>query len=355
LKRGVTGALATLRKPIGPRSHVTAASQAGCQAPSMPHLAQYDMAQVERILHKQRGLITRHQALACSMSAKAISYRTRVAGPWQSVLPGVYLRGGGNLAPEQRVIAALLYAGSALAVTGPAALAYYGIPVRRSEFVDVLVPLRNRRKDAGFARLRRTAVEPSAIREAGVIRYVRADRAITDTARQLTDIAEVRAVVAAGVQGRQVELWELTRELDLGPVRGSALLRRALAEVSAGVRSAAEADLLTLIRHSKLSEPLYNPRLFAGKDFLASPDAWWPEFGVAVEVDSRAWHLSPADWERTLARHARMTAEGILVLHFPPARLRTDKRAVVGEMRSALARSSGPLPHIRTVPNTLAA
>jgi len=321
----------------------------------MPRLAQYDRAEVERILRKQRRLIERQQALACSMSAKAISYRTRATGPWQIVLPGVYLRDGGNLSAEQRVVAALLYAGSAIGVTGPAALAFYGIPTRRSEFVDVLVPLRNRRKDAGFARLRRTVVEPSVICQDGVIRYVRAERAIADSARQLTDIADVRAVVAAGVQGRHVELWELTRELALGPMRGSALLRQALAEVSAGARSAAEADLLTLIRQSTLPEPLYNPRLFVGKDFLASPDAWWPDFGVAVEVDSRAWHLSPGDWEHTLARHARMTAEGILVLHFPPARVRKDRRAIVSEMSSALDRSRGPLPHIRTVPGARAA
>lgn len=321
----------------------------------MPRLAQYDRAEMERVLRKQRRLIERQQALACSMSAKAISYRTRPAGPWHIVLPGVYLCGGGNLAPEQRVIAALLYAGSAIGVTGPAALAYYGIPAKRTEFVDVLVPLRNRRKDAGFARLRRTAVEPGVLCQDGVTRYVRADRAIADTARQLTDIADVRAVVAAGVQGRHIDLWELTRELDLGPMRGSALLRRALAEVSAGARSAAEADLLTLVRQSTLPEPLYNPRLFVGNGFLASPDAWWPDFGVAVEVDSRAWHLSPGDWERTLARHARMTAEGILVLHFPPGRLRKDRRAVVSEMRSALDRSRGPLPHIRTLPGSLVA
>jgi very-short-patch-repair endonuclease len=321
----------------------------------MPRLAQYDRTELERVLRKQRRLIQRQQALGCSMSAKAISYRTRTAGTWQIVLPGVYLRGGGNLAPDQRVIAALLYAGAAIGVTGPAALAFYGIPAKRSEFVDVLVPLSNRRKDAGFARLRRTVVEPSVIYADGVTRYVRAGRAICDTARQLTEISDVRAVVAAGVQGRHVELWELTQELDLGPMRGSALLRRALAEVSAGARSAAEADLLTMIRQSTLPEPQYNPRLFVGKDFLASPDAWWPDFGVAVEVDSRAWHLSPGDWERTLARHARMTAEGILVLHFPPARLRKDRRAVVSEVRSSLDRSRGPLPHIRMVPSALVA
>ena len=58
---------------------------------------------------------------------------------------------------------------------------------------------------------------------------------------------------------------------------------------------------------------------FVGGEFLAVADAWWQEACVAAEVDSRQWHLSPDDWEKTLARHTRMTSLGILVLHFPPA------------------------------------
>jgi len=64
---------------------------------------------------------------------------------------------------------------------------------------------------------------------------------------------------------------------------------------------------------------MYNPALYVDGKFLAKPDAWWPEAGVAAEVDSRAWHLLPADYERTLARHDRMIALGVRVLHFPPA------------------------------------
>ena len=58
---------------------------------------------------------------------------------------------------------------------------------------------------------------------------------------------------------------------------------------------------------------------------------------MACEVESREWHLAPGDWERTLARDARMSAFGIVVLHFPPRRLRTEPRAVAAEIRSALA------------------
>jgi hypothetical protein len=116
------------------------------------------------------------------------------------------------------------------------------------------------------------------------------------------------------------------------------------------VRSVAEADLRAIVGQFRLPTPLYNPRLFVGSEFLASPDAWWQEAGVAAEVDSKAWHLKPSDWEKTLARHDRMTAQGILVLRFPPARLRAAKKDVAKEIRSALTVSRGPLAHIQTRP-----
>src|SRR5260370_5991454 len=96
---------------------------------------------------------------------------------------------------------------------------------------------------------------------------------------------------------------------------------------------------------------MYNPRLFVGEEFIGSPDAWWPEAGVASEVDSRVWHLSPADSERTQARHARMSAHGILVLLYAPRRIRSDPAGVVAEIRKALeaGRQREPLP-IRAVP-----
>lgn len=114
------------------------------------------------------------------------------------------------------------------------------------------------------------------------------------------------------------------------------MLRVTLKEVGEGVRSAAEADLRGLIKRYRLPDPLYNPRLYLGAEFLASPDAWWHDSCVAVEVDSREWHFSPDDWQRTMARHSRMSAHGIIVLHYPPSRLRGQAADVAAEIRSAL-------------------
>jgi hypothetical protein len=92
---------------------------------------------------------------------------------------------------------------------------------------------------------------------------------------------------------------------------------------------------------------MFNARLFAADgSFIAKPDAWWPSPGAAAEVDSREWHLKPADWERTMARHARMSGHGILVLHFTLRQIRSQPMAVAAAitdtLRAGCARS--PLP-----------
>ena len=163
----------------------------------------------------------------------------------------------------------------------------------------------------------------------------------------MADFGDVRAVVAGGVQRRKITVAELAAELDAGPTRGSAQLRAALAEVADGVRSAAEGDLHAMVKRERLPEPIYNARLFVGGQLLAIPDAWWPQAGLAVEVDSRERHLSPADWERTLARGARMTEHGILVMRFTPRQIRAAGREIASKIRTVQSSPQArPLPHV---------
>jgi hypothetical protein len=171
------------------------------------------------------------------------------------VLPGIYLTSNGSLTDRQRAVAACLCARRALAVTGPAALAWHKLSREPTVNVDVLVPLSCRRNDLGFARLHRTGVLPGALFADGCVRYVPPARAVADTARLLTDLHAVRTVVTGAVQQGKVLVAQLADELDAGPVRGSAALMQVLAEVADGVQSVAEADLRTLIRRERLPEP----------------------------------------------------------------------------------------------------
>jgi hypothetical protein len=267
----------------------------------MPKTARYDEQALLVLLRKQHGVMAREQALACGVSLPTLSYRGRAGGSWPAILPGVYPTHTGPAAADQREMAALLYAGPDSVLTGAAALRRFGLGPHTS-VVDVLVPAGTQKRDAGFVHILRTTRLPESVGVAGEVRYAFPPRAVADAARGLADLGDVRAVVAGAVQRGKCPIGALSYELDTGPRRGSALLRRALAEVADGARSAAEADLHAVIRRARLPLPMFNARLFAGRVFIASPDCWWPDAGVAAEVDSREWHLSPRDWEETLAR-----------------------------------------------------
>jgi hypothetical protein len=213
----------------------------------------------------------------------------------------------------------------------------------------VLVPAHLPRTSAGFVTVRPTTRMPGLVCYQAPVQFALPERAVADAARELRGFREVRALVADAVQCGLTRVDLLQAELGNGPRRGSAWLRRALAEVADGIRSGAEGDFRDLIRKARLPMPVFNAKLYAGREFLAVADAWWPEAGVAGEVESREWHLSPEDWEYTLTRSARLTSNGIMVLHFTPGQIRNEPARVAADIRSALAVRHGPVPTIRAV------
>jgi hypothetical protein len=264
----------------------------------------------------------------------------------------VYLAASGLPSFRQKEMAALLYAGPGSLITGPVALMHHSIRNNGiTDVIDVLIPAERRRESTRFVKLHRTTRMPVRTCSVGPARLALAPRAVVDTARLLTDLRDVRAVVADAVQLGRCTVGELAGELSDGPIKGSAQLRSVLAEVADGIRSTAEGDLRSLIKAARLPAPLFNPSLYDGDVFLGKPDVWWPEAGIAVEVDSRAWHLSPEDWDRTRRRHDLMGAAGIVVLHFSPRELRSQPGMVTKRIQDALAKGLArpPLP-IRTTP-----
>ena len=304
------------------------------------------------LLDRQLSVASRGQLLALGMKDDAMRYRVRPGGPWQTLLPGVYLAVSGVPSFSQKEMAALLYAGQGSLITGPVALMHHSIrSVPFGDVIDVLVPARRQRLSTGFARLHRTTRMPARISSSGPVRMALAPRAVADTTRLLDTLRDVRAVVADAVQLGRCTLRELGDELASGPMRGSAMFRSVLAEVADGVRSTAEGDLRDVIRVNRLPMPLFNPSLYLGDLFLGKPDAWWPDAGVAAEADSRAWHLSPEDWDRTRRRHDRMAAAGIIVLHFSPHDLRREPGMVTKRIRDAVVKGvNRPSLPIRTIP-----
>ncbi len=291
---------------------------------------------IEKTLRIQANVIARSQALSAGLTQDALRYRIRSGGPWTRVLPGVYVARSEILSGAQREIAAVLYAGSNCVVTAQAALFHHGVRAPVTELVDVLIPTSENRQSSDFVVTHRTARMPERPVLRNGIKWAPPARAVADAARFRLNDRDVRALVADSVQRRICAIHQLSDELRAGPNQRSSGLRAALEEVADGVASAAEGDMRKLIKGSGLTEPMYNPDLYVDSEFLARPDLWWRDAGVAGEVDSREWHISPESWARTVARHAKMSAHGIIVLHFTPSRIRTDGRRVIGELRSAI-------------------
>jgi hypothetical protein len=302
-----------------------------------------------RALDQQLDVITRSQAVAAGLTRHALQHRLRLGGPWRALMPGVYLAATGTPTVLQQEMAAMLYAGRGSVITGLAAVRQHHIRGPAAEFIDVLVPASRKRQDAAFVRLHRTARLPRRVWSLGPLHYALPARAVADAARGLASLRDVRAMVADAVQRGTCQVPDLSAELDQGPNVGSALLREALTDVADGIRSAAEGDLKDLLAKSGLPMPLFNASLWDGSAFVAKPDAWWPEFGVALEVDSQEWHLSPHDHARTLERQRRMAKYGILVLPYTPRQIRTQPAEVLAAIRDAIENARGRPPlNVRT-------
>src|ERR1700743_903564 len=193
-----------------------------------------------RTLAAQCQVISRQQVLKCGLRPGTVTTWCKPGQKWQKLLPGVYLTVTGAPTTEQRLVAAMLYAGKRGVITGTAALRLHRLRARGPDVIDLLIPWTAKRQSVGFVRVHRTRRMPRIYRT-GVILFAAPARAVADASRLLTSLDDVRAVVADAVQRRSCTIAEIGLELQEGDRQDTTQLRRALAEVGAGTRSVAEA------------------------------------------------------------------------------------------------------------------
>ncbi len=197
-----------------------------CHPAGVTDRREFDAATLRRALAGQYGVISRDQALASGLTKSTLRHRIRAGGPWQRILPGMYLATTGSATADQRDMAALLYGGPGSVITAAAALRRLGLPGPSTRVVDVLVPAARNREDIDFVRIQRTTRLPAAYLS-GCVSFAGPARAVADAARGLPALPAVRAIVASAVQRNRCTVEQLVDELTNGSVRGSALLRLA--------------------------------------------------------------------------------------------------------------------------------
>lgn len=318
----------------------------------MPRRAPWDRESIRRIAADQFGLITSAQLDAVGVPRRTVQWsEQQVGGMLTFVLPGVHAFETRRLMTrEQHLVAAQLYAGPDAVITGAARLRRRGVRAASHPAfgppaeVHVLVNHGSKRASRDFVRIERTVAMPVG-RPDGLLRLAPLSRAVLDASRLCRDEDAVRSLIYETVQRELVAPEALDLERRAGQKRGSRFARLALESVYAGARSMPEGDLVAILARSGLGRMRLNVDLFTPEGaFIARPDAYDPESGVCLEIDSREHHFAVASWEATMRRHARMTSYGLLVIHATPTRMRSETEVVMEEVLRAIRSRAGAAP-----------
>ncbi|MFD3518583.1 hypothetical protein [Streptomyces sp. NPDC058657] len=312
----------------------------------------------------ERRVLTTAQLRELGVSAAKAASQCRTGGPWQQLLPGVFVLHQGPPTSEERLHAVLRYAGRAdrhgeeseAVLTGLAALALYRFtsapPLTALEQIDVMVPRTRRLRSTGCARIVRAHSLPGTQVITG-LPVAPVARALADAVAHLTDGEAVRRILAEAVRGGHCEPSALVRELHFARLLARPHVSDAVDSVMAEGRAAGEERLYEMVRRFGLPDPVWNVDLrLPGGPHLGGVDAFWPDQSVAVELDTRTPRQGmagpgqaergrePGEWAQYARRREHLERLGITVVHLTPRKLREamDQQAAV--VRTALMASA---------------
>src|SRR4051812_45361049 len=312
-----------------------------------------------------RRVLTAAQLKARGVSAAEMNEQCRSGGPWQQLLPGVFLLHPGPPTSEERLHAALMYAARESApgvpaqsrpeqphrplypeamITGLAALTLHGFtsapPLLSLERIDVLVPRLRRLRSAGCVRIVRTPALPTPQQVTGVP-VAPVPRALADAVSELADASAVRRLLTEAVRAGHCEPASVVRELSQAKLLGRPHVVDAVESLLAEGRAIAEDRLYRMVREYGLPDPVWNVDLrLPGGPHLGGLDAYWPEQAVAVELDTRAPRQDDdALWSEYARKREHLERLGITVVHITPKKLRDTMEQQAAVVRTALMAS----------------
>jgi hypothetical protein len=272
---------------------------------------QLDDEGLEVLIHEQQRIVSRSQLLAAGRSDSETRRRLR-GRRWQVIHPGVYATHTGPLGYDERIVAALLYAGPEAAWSHFTAAEQFGlIKPDQQRPVYVTVPWRRRvRARPGIVITRDkhwedrlAAVVPPRSRPAeAVLEIVGLSRSLDDAA----------AFVAEACQSGRVRPADILSALDgRTQLRHRAALRSILADVAEGTHSLLELRYLRDVERAHGLPPGRRQRA-VDQEFT---DVAYEPVGLLVELDGR-FHFAPGQRWRDLARDNRAALRSEVTLRY---------------------------------------
>jgi very-short-patch-repair endonuclease len=284
---------------------------------------------IERIIQRQAGVISLHQAVQAGMSARTVQRRV-ARGAWRELLPLVYLVSGHRRTDEARVRAAWLWAGaSPAAVSGLAAAYWHRMLGAAPALVEITVPRATHRSaPPGVVVRRRDLHAVDMVEHRGLL--------VADG-----PLAALEAAIAVpdGSAFLDRALQKHVPFLDLYDCycrnlgrRGWRQASRLITAAADRADSAAERILKRLLGEAGISGWVLGHRFGPHLIDLAFPDQ-----RVAIEVDGWAWHVDVDRFRADRRKGNALTRAGWTLLRFTWHDLVSRPAGVVAEIRHALA------------------
>jgi very-short-patch-repair endonuclease len=265
---------------------------------------------VGRIANRQFGVFSGPQAVAAGYPRTTIQYRVE-RGTWLRIIGDTYRSTTTAKVWQQPLVAAYLAVGQPSAFGGEAAWALWGLTERCTE-PEVVVPWCRRPRSKAF-RVRRTRrYTPRDMLLMGGFHVTSIGRTLLDLAPRLPGDRLESALDAAHRKGLDLSAYD--SYLDAA-VSAKILGARKLLDLvllrdpSRPIESEAETLLFRVLRNSRLPLPVpqFWIALRSGRRRL---DLAYPDYKVAIEVDSYRHHGSRAAFESDRARDNELAEIG---------------------------------------------
>ncbi|MCZ4100284.1 hypothetical protein G3I60_29135 [Streptomyces sp. SID13666] len=326
----------------------------------MNHNAPHTPRPLDHLSRTQQRILTTRQLREHGVTASTLAERCRPGGPWQQLLPQVFLLHAGPPTSDERLRAALLYAGcepggtggpgdGEAMVTGLAALALHRFssvpPLLGIDRIDVLVPRQRRLRDAGDVAIHRAHTLPRPQQVTG-LPCAPVPRALADAVADLDDAETVRRLLTEAVRGGHCEAAAVVRELSRARLLSRPHVVDAVDALLAEGRALAEGRLYEMVTCYGLPDPVWHVDLrLPGGPSLGGVDAYWPEHAVALEIDARGPRQDDdALWSQYAQKREHLEGLGITVVHLTPKKLRDALEQQATVVRTALMASSDRTP-----------
>ncbi len=292
-----------------------------------------------RLAARQRGVVTRAQARQRGLSNRAISRRIE-SGLWEPLYPSVYRVEGSPRTWQQRLAAALLWAGRGAAVSHRAAGALHGFARFRAGPIELSV-CRNLRMPA-----------PAVVHRLGILPWRELvwleGLTVTSATRTLVDLSAtedaptLRATVDEALRRRWTTLDRLQVALSRAAHRpGVAALRAIVTQLVGGdapAESELEARVAELLETAGFPRPVKQQVVRVG-GVVRRMDFRLPGTPVVIEADGYAYHSGFDTFERQRDRHRALASRGFLVVPWTWASVRDQPEHLIRQLHATLAQT----------------